>query len=57
MPTATVEEEASAPKEASDFDAVTEEMSRWATLDKSIISEFTDSDGLVNEFAFGGERL
>lgn len=34
-----------------DSDAVTEEAERWATLDKTIVREFTDDDGIVNEFA------
>ena len=46
-----VQEEAGDIETVQDFDAVTDEISRWETLDKSLISEFTDSAGLVNEFA------
>eukprot|EP00966_Prymnesium_polylepis_P097167 2250554-Prymnesium_polylepis.1 len=42
---------ASTAETEQDFDAVTDEVSRWETLDKSVISDFMDSDGLVNEFA------
>ena len=34
-----------------DYDTVTEEAARWAALDKKIIREYTDDEGLVNEFA------
>ena len=32
-------------------DTVTEEAARWAALDKNIIHEYVDDDGIVNEFA------
>jgi hypothetical protein len=35
----------------SDFDTVTDEAERWSKLDKKIVSEFKDDDGIVNEFA------
>ena len=31
--------------------STTEEATRWAALDKKTILEYTDSDGIVNEFA------
>jgi hypothetical protein len=35
----------------SDYDTVTDEAARWANLDKQLIKEFRDDDGIVNEFA------
>ena len=35
----------------SSLDEVTDEVSRWAALAPSVIEEFTDRDGVVNEFA------
>ena len=32
-------------------DTVTEEAARWAALDKNIVREYVDDDGIVNEFA------
>ena len=32
-------------------DTVTEEAARWAALDKDIVREYVDNDGIVNEFA------
>ena len=32
-----------------DFDTVTDEVQRWATLDKKIIAEYRDDAGIVNE--------
>ena len=32
-------------------DTVTEEAARWAALDKNIVREYVDNDGIVNEFA------
>ena len=34
-----------------DFDTVTEEAAHWADLDRKIIRESRDDDGIVNEFA------
>ena len=34
-----------------DFDTVTEEAERWADLDRKIIREYRDDDGIANEFA------
>jgi hypothetical protein len=33
------------------FDTVTDEAARWANLDKKLVKEFRDDDGIVNEFA------
>ena len=34
---------------ADDFDTVTDEVQRWATLDNKIIAEYRDDAGIVNE--------
>jgi hypothetical protein len=34
------------------FDTVTDEVQRWATLDKKIIAEYRDDAGIVNEVMF-----
>ena len=39
------------PQASEEFDAVTDEVQRWAAIEQSAIDEHTDSDGLVNEFA------
>ena len=33
------------------FDAITDEVHRWEVLDRSLLKEFMDEDGLLNEFA------
>ena len=48
---ATVVTPLSAKGETADFDTVTDEISRWATLDQTQIDEFLDKEGIVNEFA------
>jgi hypothetical protein len=45
------DDEEDTPALATDSDPVTDESTRWAALDKSIIREYRDSEGIVNEFA------
>lgn len=47
-PANRVEPDAETP---ADFDTVADEISRWETMDRAVIDEFADEDGLVNEFA------
>ena len=34
-----------------EFDPVSDEVKRWAAMEQSVIDEYIDKDGLVNEFA------
>lgn len=47
-PANRVEPDAETP---ADFNTVADEISRWETMDRAVIDEFADEDGLVNEFA------
>ena len=45
------EEDDESPSPGADFDAVTDEVTRWTNLDKGTIRDFKDKEGILNEFA------